>query len=58
MPEQKERPQETVPWSPKSGDSGGPVTPNISKPDTKNLLEKLRRVGPDSARKYQQRSGQ
>ena len=32
--------------------------PDVKKPDTKNILERMRRVDPDQARRYRQRTGQ
>lgn len=43
----------------KSGDDTGPARPDVNKPDDGNeLLKRLRRVDPDQAKKYRQRSGQ
>jgi hypothetical protein len=39
-------------------DDGGPKAPNVSKPDTSNLLKRLRSIDPDQSRKFRQRSGQ
>jgi hypothetical protein len=58
MPEQMQRPPVQTPWEKKSGDDSGPKAPNISKPDTNNLLKRLRSIDPDQSRKYRQRSGQ
>jgi hypothetical protein len=58
MPEQMQRPPVQVPWERKSGDEGGPKSPNVSKPDTNSLLKRLRSIDPDQSRKYRQRSGQ
>jgi hypothetical protein len=56
MPEQRER--ERAPWSPSGPGEGGPKAPRIEKPDTKKLLERMRRVDPNIRRKFRQRSGQ
>lgn len=41
------------------GDESGPSTPNINKPDGGNeLLRRMKRVDPDQAKKYRQRSGE
>ncbi|HSZ76027.1 MAG TPA: ubiquitin-like protein UBact [Chthoniobacterales bacterium] len=53
-----QRPPVHVPWERKSGDEGGPKSPNVSKPDTNSLLKRLRSIDPDQSRKYRQRSGQ
>ncbi|NLI01240.1 MAG: ubiquitin-like protein UBact [Chthonomonadales bacterium] len=42
----------------KSGDGEGPVRPNVRRPGTDELLRRMRRVDPDAARKYRQRSGE
>ena len=43
----------------KEGDSGGgPSKPDVKRPDTGDLLKRMKRVDPDAARRYRQRSGQ
>lgn len=42
----------------KEGDSGGPGKPDVKRPDTNELLKRMKRVDPDAARRYRQRSGQ
>ncbi len=43
----------------KSGDESGPTRPDVSKPEGGNeLLKRLKKVDPDQAKKYRQRSGQ
>ncbi len=42
----------------KEGDGGGPSEPDVKRPDTSDLLKRMRRVDPDAARRYRQRSGQ
>lgn len=42
----------------KSGDESGPSRPNVRRPGTDELLRRMRRVDPDAARKYRQRSGE
>lgn len=56
MPERIVRP---IPQDPvtKPGDEG-PRTPNVPKPDTERLLERMRRVDPRQAQRYRQRSGE
>ena len=50
----------TLPTEPtrKDGDGGGPGKPDIQRPDTSDLLKRMKRVDPDAARRYRQRSGQ
>jgi hypothetical protein len=43
----------------KSGDEGGPSKPDVRKPDGGNeLLRRMKKVDPDQAKRYRQRSGQ
>lgn len=58
MPDRTQRPADPVPWTPKEGDSGGPKSPDISKPDTRDLLKRMRKVDPDQSKRYRQRTGQ
>jgi hypothetical protein len=58
MPERIQKPVEPAPWSPKQGDGGGPRSPDISRPDTKDLLKKMRKVDPNQSKRYRQRTGQ
>ena len=57
MPEQVQR---TRPVGPSSGGGGGegPSAPKVDKPNTDELLERMRKVDPDQARRYRQRTGQ
>ncbi len=44
---------------PKRGDDSGPGVPDVRKPEGGNeLLKRLKKVDPDQAKKYRQRSGQ
>ena len=57
MPERTQKPP--VPWGPKQGgDDGGPKAPDFSRPNTEELLKKMRRVDPNQAKRYRQRTGQ
>ena len=58
MPEQKERPQEDAPWAPKSTPFDGPKDLSGDKPDTKNIMKKLKTISPEQAKRYKQRTGQ
>ncbi|HXG23236.1 MAG TPA: ubiquitin-like protein UBact [Chthonomonadales bacterium] len=42
----------------KEGDGGGPGKPDVKRPDTNDLLKRMKRVDPDAARRYRQRSGE
>src|SRR4030095_1579887 len=58
MPERIQKPVEPAPWGPKQGDGGGPRSPDVSRPDTKDLLKKMRKVDPTQSKRYRQRTGQ
>ncbi len=42
----------------REGDGGGPNKPDVKRPDTSDLLKRMKRVDPDAARRYRQRSGE
>lgn len=52
---QKQRPQ-TPAGPPDPGP--GPKAPQVDKPNTEELLRRMRKVDPDQARRYRQRTGQ
>lgn len=58
MPEQLRRqmPNELMPKQHDGEDS--PRTPDVQPPDTRELLERMRRIDPREARRYRQRSGE
>jgi len=56
MPERIQKPP--MPWGPKQGDGDGPRSPDISRPDTKDLMKKMRKVDPNQSKRYRQRTGQ
>src|ERR1700752_98796 len=58
MPERIQKPIDPAPWGPKEGEQGGPRSPDISRPDTKDLLKKMRKVDPNQSKRYRQRTGQ
>ena len=58
MPERIQKPVEPAPWGPKQGEGDGPRSPDISRPDTKDLLKKMRKVDPNQSKRYRQRTGQ
>ncbi|HUJ08725.1 MAG TPA: ubiquitin-like protein UBact [Verrucomicrobiae bacterium] len=64
FPERIHRPTSPAPWERKEGDPGdgpggsGPRRPDVDAPDTRELLKKMRRVDPNQARRYRQRTGQ
>ena len=57
MPERIQKPQPTVP-SPGGGGGEGPRSPQVEKPNTDELLKRMRKVDPDQAKRYRQRTGQ
>ena len=59
MPERTQKPASPAPWGPKEGGGGdGPKSPDVSKPNTKDLLQRMRKVDPNQSRRYRQRTGQ
>jgi hypothetical protein len=58
MPDRTQRPAGPAPWSPKEGESGGPKSPDVSKPDTRDLLNRMRKVDPNQSKRYRQRTGE
>lgn len=57
MPEQTQKLRPPVPGPSGSG-GDGPKAPQVEKPNTEDLLKRMRRVDPDQARRYRQRTGQ
>jgi hypothetical protein len=56
MPDQA---QKTRPVGPgPSGGGDGPISPKVEKPNTEELLKRMRKVDPDQAKRYRQRTGQ
>jgi hypothetical protein len=55
MPDRIQKPY--VP-APSPGGGEGPTTPKVEKPNTEELLKRMRKVDPDQARRYRQRTGQ
>jgi hypothetical protein len=58
FPERINRPTSPAPWEKKENEEGGPRRPDATAPDTKELLKKMRRVDPNQAKRYRQRTGQ
>jgi ubiquitin-like protein UBact len=56
----EERIQRPTPQGPitRPGDDSGPKAPDVRRPDPSDLLKRMRRVDPEQARRYRQRSGQ
>ncbi len=58
MPERTQRPHAPAPWEPKQDGEGGPKSPDVSKPDTKDLLNRMKKVDPNQSKRYRQRTGE
>ena len=58
MPDQIRKPAPTVPAPAGGGGGEGPRSPQVEKPNTEELLKKMRKVDPDQAKRYRQRTGQ
>jgi hypothetical protein len=59
MPEPLRKPHPPAP-APGGGGGGGdgPRSPQVEKPSTEELLKRMRKVDPDQAKRYRQRTGQ
>ena len=57
MEERIRRPMPVTPERKEGGD-GGPGKPDVQRPDTRDLLKRMKRIDPDTARRYRQRSGE
>ena len=57
MPDPIQKPR-VVPPAPGGGGGDGPKEPKVDKPDTDDLLKRMRKVDPDQAKRYRQRTGQ
>ena len=58
FPERIHRPTSPAPWEKRETDEAGPRRPDTGAPDTKELLKKMRRVDPNQAKRYRQRTGE
>lgn len=58
MPERRTRPTPKEPWPTPRQEESGPRVPEVERPSTKELLERMKRVDPRQARRYRQRSGE
>jgi hypothetical protein len=53
------RPMPTADPLRKSGDGDeGPSKPDVKRPESRNILDRMKRVDPNQAKRYRQRSGQ
>ena len=58
MPDTIHKPRPVMPAPTPGGGGDGPRAPNITKPNTEELLKRMRKVDPDQARRYRQRTGE
>ena len=58
MPDRIQKPQPTIPAPGGGGGGDGPRAPQVEKPNTDELLKRMRKVDPDQAKRYRQRTGQ
>jgi hypothetical protein len=56
--ERKQRDTKPIGPGDGDGDSDGPKRQKVSKPDTQELLKRMRRVDKDQSRRYRQRTGE
>ena len=54
------KPAPAPPWERKGGDDNddGPRRPKVNRPDTRELLKRMRKVDPNQSRRYRQRTGE
>src|SRR6266568_4693285 len=57
MPDQSQKTRPVAPSGP-GGGGEGPSAPKVDKPNVDELLKRMRKVDPDQARRYRQRTGQ
>ena len=57
MPDPIQKPRPAQP-APGGGGGEGPKAPQVDKPNTDDLLKRMRKVDPDQAKRYRQRTGQ
>ncbi len=58
MPDTIHKPRQVLPGPGPGGGGEGPREPQVGKPNTEDLLKRMRKVDPDQARRYRQRTGQ
>ena len=57
MADQSQKTRPVAPVGP-AGGGEGPSAPKVDKPNVEELLKRMRKVDPDQARRYRQRTGQ
>lgn len=56
--ERKQRDTKPIGPGDGDGDNDGPKRQNVNRPDTQELLKRMRRVDKDQSRRYRQRTGE
>jgi hypothetical protein len=57
LPDPIQKPRANPP-APGGGGGDGPKEPKVDKPNTEDLLKRMRRVDPEQAKRYRQRTGE
>jgi len=57
VPDQLTKPAPVFP-KPSGGGGEGPKEPKVEKPNTEDLLNRMRKVDPEQAKRYRQRTGE
>lgn len=57
MPDQAQKTRPVAPGSP-GGGGDGPGAPKVDKPNVEDLLKRMKKVDPDQAKRYRQRTGE
>ncbi|MBI5800483.1 MAG: ubiquitin-like protein UBact [Verrucomicrobia bacterium] len=57
MPDQAQKTRPVTP-GPSGGGGDGPSAPKVDKPNVEELLKRMKKVDPDQAKRYRQRTGQ
>lgn len=47
-----------APAAPGGGEGGGPAAPKVDKPNIDDLLKRMKKVDPEQAKRYRQRTGE
>lgn len=58
MRDRAPRPKGPIDSGDDSSDESGPRRPKVERPNTDDLLKRMRKVDPNQARRYRQRTGQ
>ena len=58
MRDRAPRPRGPIDSSEDSNEESGPRRPKVERPNTDDLLRRMRKVDPNQARRYRQRTGQ